>query len=67
MFETASEAGWSWATMPLLSHGPTMKASQIDHLLVRGFDCMTWRIERHGLDLALSDHAALVAEMRAPA
>ncbi len=67
MFETASAAGWVWATTPLLSQGPTMKASQIDHLLVRDFDCTTWRIERDGLTAGLSDHAALVAELRAPA
>ena len=66
MFETASKAGWVWATTPLLSQGPTMKASQIDHLLVRDLDCATWRIEREGLTTGLSDHAALVAQVRAP-
>lgn len=59
MFETAQDAGWTWATLPLLSKGSTMKASQIDHVLVRGMKVRCWVVDRGGLEQRLSDHAAV--------
>lgn len=59
MIDIATDRGWIWASMPLLSAGPTMKQSQIDHLLVRDLTVHDWGVDVEGLRAGLSDHAAL--------
>jgi hypothetical protein len=59
MFDIATVRGWTWASRPLLSAGPTMKQSQIDHLLVRDLKVLDWGVDADGLRAGLSDHAAV--------
>lgn len=64
MFDIAEAAGWTWLTMPLLSKGPTMKQSQIDHVLTRQVTALSWTVDAHVLEQKLSDHALLRVEVR---
>ncbi len=59
MFDIAKTRGLEWSTTPLLSQGPTMKQSQIDHVLCRDVTVPEWSVDQSVLDARLSDHAAL--------